>query len=52
MQSRELYLPDAKGPVLSAKEEWVNSNVPRSRFDRRSNESNLSKNWEAIDSTH
>ena len=39
-------------PELNAKEEWGNSNVPRTRFDQRSNESNLINNWQAIDSIH
>ena len=39
-------------PELNAKEEWGNSNVPRTRFDQRSNESNLFNNWQAINSIH
>ena len=34
-----------KNPRLNAKEEWGNSNVPRTRFDQRSNESNIINNW-------
>ena len=41
-----------KNPGLDAKEEWGNSNFPRTRFDERSNESNLINNWQAIDSIH
>ena len=41
-----------QNPGLNAKEEWGNSNVPRTRFDQRSNESNLINNWQAIGSVH
>ena len=39
-----------KNPGLNAKEEW--GNVPRTRFDQGSDESNLINNWQAIDSIH
>eukprot|EP00112_Aurelia_sp_Birch-Aquarium-sp1_P004910 Seg1555.6 transcript_id=Seg1555.6/GoldUCD/mRNA.D3Y31 product="hypothetical protein" protein_id=Seg1555.6/GoldUCD/D3Y31 len=42
----------AENPELNAKEEWGNLNVPTTRFDQRSNESNIISNWQAIDSTH
>ena len=41
-----------KNPGLNAKEEWGNSNAPRTRFDQRSNELNLINDWQAIVSIH
>ena len=34
-----------KNQGLNAKEEWGNSNALRTRFDQRSNESNVINNW-------
>ena len=42
----------AKNPGLNAKEEWENSNLPRSRLDQISNESNLINSYRFDSITH
>eukprot|EP00794_Sanderia_malayensis_P006389 gene6389-biopygen4718 len=43
-QVTEATYINLKSPTLNAKEEWGNSNVPRTRFDQRSGDSNLAVN--------
>ncbi len=49
-QVTEAILIHAEKPTLNAKEEWGNSNIPRNRFERRTNESNSVNNRRDSDS--